>query len=525
MIERAIENWLINTNERNYQVAFCQVLLQKGHKVIYVSSHRPMEQGKDIVTIDGSGDYCAYQLKTGDIDLNQWRRILGQAKELIELPIVHPSVDKTKVHKSFLVTNGEITDEVRIQIDQINEDNQRKERGYSYLNVINGQTLLKEFIDAQGKFIPQELKDFDLFLKLFLADGTDFLPKDKYFSFFNNTVFKDTPRQKSDAINAVSSSIIITTYLLNPYQTQKNSYALFEAWTSLAACIVRYTQTTGLKKEEWTGSFNLVMSEIVRNLLLLKDETLQRKDFLEGDWVGDGWLVYRARATIVLGALATLEIYRHKADKEYIQDDRLLELIKSNINALWLWGESAFPHFFGLIKYLELNGEDQIARSLLNALFTGVINDNSPRASGSLANPYYSVNDVLEAVLGIDVEKIDFRPFSGSSYILEAMTLMMARRNRREILEKNWRQLSHIAFKEFKPDKAEDTFALLTREGSNHVEFPKATQSWADLVKEASDFNGVPDVYLQYSDLLRFFILVCPHRANKLIIGLLDQNH
>jgi len=482
-----------------------------------------MEQGKDIITIDSSGDYCAYQLKTGKIDLKEWRKILGQVKELIELPIVHPSVDKTKVHKSFLVTNGELTDEVRIQIDQINRDNQRKGRGYSYLDIINGQALLKEFIDAQGKFIPQELKDFDLFLKLFLADGTDFLPKDKYFSFFSNTVFKDTPRQKSDAINAISSSIIITTYLLNPYQIQKNYYALFEAWTSLAACIVRYAQTTGLQKEEWTDSFDLVMSEIVRNLLLLKDETLERKDFLEGDSLGDGWLVYGARATIVLGALATLEIYRHKVDKGYIRDNRLLELIKSNVNVLWLWGESAFPHFFGLVKYLELNGEDRLAWSLLNTLFTGVINSNAPRASGGLPNPYYSVNDVLEAVLGIDAQKIDSRQFSGSSYTLEAIILMIARRKGRKVLEQNWRQLSHIAFKEFKPDKVEDTFAWLTKEGSNHVELPKATQSWAELVKEANDLNGVPDLYLQYSDLLRFFVLVCPHRASKSSIRVLDQ--
>jgi len=219
------------------------------------------------------------------------------------------------------------------------------------------------------------------------------------------------------------------------------------------------------------------------------------------------------------------QIYRHKADKEYIQDNRLLELIRNNLNVLLLWGESAFPHFFGLIKYLELNGEDEIARSLLNDLLTGVISSNGPGAAGSLANPYYSVNDVLEAVSGIDMEKIDFTQFSGSSYTLEVIIQMIARRNRREVLEKNWRQLSHIAFKEFRPDEIEDTFAWLTREGSNHVELPKATQSWAELVKEANDLKGVPDLYLQYSDLLRFFILVCPHRTNKLVIRALDTTH
>ncbi len=46
MIERAIENWLINAIESNYQLPFCQVLLKKGHRIVYVSSHGQMEQGE-----------------------------------------------------------------------------------------------------------------------------------------------------------------------------------------------------------------------------------------------------------------------------------------------------------------------------------------------------------------------------------------------------------------------------------------------------------------------------------------------
>jgi hypothetical protein len=183
MIERAIENWLTKTNERNYQAAFCQTLMHKGHRVIYYSTHRPMEQGKDIVTIDADGNYCGFQLKTGSIDLPKWRGIVGEVKELIELPIVHPSVDKTRVHKAFLVTNGEITDEVRFQIDQINDDNQRKGRGYSHLDVITLSPLLRDFIDAQGKFMPRELTEFRQFLELLMADGADFLDKEKLFNF------------------------------------------------------------------------------------------------------------------------------------------------------------------------------------------------------------------------------------------------------------------------------------------------------------------------------------------------------
>jgi len=146
MIERAIENWLISTNERNYQIPFCQVLLQQGFKILDISSHRPMEQGKDIIALDENGNSVAYQLKTGKIDIPVWRSIRGEVEELIQLPIVHPSVDTTNVHKAYLVTNGSITDEVRHQIDLMNRDNVQKQRNYSYLEYIDFQGLLKCFL-------------------------------------------------------------------------------------------------------------------------------------------------------------------------------------------------------------------------------------------------------------------------------------------------------------------------------------------------------------------------------------------
>jgi hypothetical protein len=55
VIERVIENWLTNANERSYQIPFCQLLVAEGETVIYVSPHGPFEQGKDVVTVDKRG--------------------------------------------------------------------------------------------------------------------------------------------------------------------------------------------------------------------------------------------------------------------------------------------------------------------------------------------------------------------------------------------------------------------------------------------------------------------------------------
>jgi len=108
VIERAIESWLTRTNERNYQAAFCQVLMHQGHRVLHSSSHGPMEQGKDIITVDPDGNYHAYQTKTGNIGLSEWREISGEIQELVELPIDYPGVDKASGHRAYLIANGQI---------------------------------------------------------------------------------------------------------------------------------------------------------------------------------------------------------------------------------------------------------------------------------------------------------------------------------------------------------------------------------------------------------------------------------
>src|SRR6478609_1240366 len=86
MIEKLIENWLINVHELGYQIPFCEVLLTEKHSVLHVSKHGRGEHGKDIIARDQRGQLFAYQLKEGDITLNDWRTIRDEIEELVRLP-------------------------------------------------------------------------------------------------------------------------------------------------------------------------------------------------------------------------------------------------------------------------------------------------------------------------------------------------------------------------------------------------------------------------------------------------------
>ncbi len=521
MIERAIENWLTNTNERNYQTPFCQALMVRGHTVLYKSRHRPMEQGKDIITTDGSGQFHAYQLKTGGIDLTTWRRIKGEIEELIQLPIVHSSAPKDAGHRSYLVCNGEITDEVRLQIDQINEDNERKQRQYSYLDVITFPKLLGIFVDAQKEFLPNSIEDFDAFRKIQLSDGRDFIDKAALAQFLTGSVLISNVKRDSDRIHAISSSVVLIGHLLKPYQEKENHFALFEAWGLLAALIVKYAESQNLKKG-WQESFALAFGEAISNLHRLKEETLDRTDFLEGDPMGDGGPMYRGRLTIVLGALAVLELHLLCEGTSDKPDKRVADLIVGNLSRIWLWGDSAVPFLLNIAWVLEKADHSVEAEGTLEKLFTAILQSNAGEQGEAvpLPSPYYTLSQALETMYGFTDDAIDLRSFAGDSYSLEVVIQAIARRELRHLLESNWRKVTHIHVQAFVPNRAEDYFSWHVTEGKNTSYFLPPTQSWRSLVEKSRQRND--SILLRNQKILRLFTLIAPHRMTKETAAIVD---
>ena len=489
MFERAVENWLTNTNERNYQTPFCQALMVGGHTVLYNSRHRSMEQGKDIVTIDGSSQVHAYQLKTGNINLTSWRKIKGEIDELIEIPIVHPSVSKCANHRSYLVCNGEVTDEVRIQIDQRNEDNKRKNRQYSYLNIITLHELLKIFLDAQSGVVPNSIEDFDAFLRLHLSDGSDFIDKGALSQFLAGSVLIENSKGKSYPIHGISSSVVLMGHLLKPYQDKENHFALFEAWGLLAAAIVKHAESQNLRKG-WQGAFDLAFEEAIVNLQRLKEETLGRTNFLEGSPMGDGGYMYRGRLIAVLGAIAFLELHLLLEGTSDKPDERVMDLIVSNVNKLWLWGDSAIPFMLNIAWILEKAGcIDEAEKILVYVLKLTLVSNTSlgmyVEEESPLAAPYYSLSDVLETIYEFADDPVDFGSFARSSYGLEVVVDAIARRELRHLLEPNWRKATHILINKLVPDRVEDYLSWRVAEGKNMSYFLPQTQSWRSLVEES----------------------------------------
>src|SRR5437867_332379 len=88
-----------------------------------------MEMGKDVITLAPDGIPCAYQLKGahgGKISLKKWRDEVS--KQVIDLAlgkVIHPSLVNAKAHRSYLVVNGQLEEEVIRAIDDFNRAHPR----------------------------------------------------------------------------------------------------------------------------------------------------------------------------------------------------------------------------------------------------------------------------------------------------------------------------------------------------------------------------------------------------------------
>jgi hypothetical protein len=523
IVERAVADWLTRATERSYQLPFAQVLMSKGYAVIQISTHGPLEQGKDLVAKDNRGRFHAYQMKCGNINLKVWHEIRGEVDDLIRLPIANPSVPKKSHYTSYLVTNGHVSEEVRRQIDETNQDNDLKGRGYSFLKLIELDELKKLFTDTAKHLWPSELADTRQFLNLLASDGCDFFPKEAFSDFLETWMFR--AKSPSVARNLISASIVVAAQLLQPFESVENWFAVSEGWTCLSAAILRLAARHEIRPAEWEQSFKLTSAASMNALQSLKEECLSRQDLLEGPLIGDGGYLYRARTVLVMGALSALELSGVRSGRAEEFDVRLKNWILGNTAHLWYWGESAFPCYLNIIRYLEAVAEKDLAREILESTLKRTLTCNAADSPGGIPDPYVQVSEVVSGTILAEDNLLDLRQFTASAYELESLVQMAVRRGYRDLLESCWYSISKIQYAEFVPDEPSDYFAWHSAKGRNLSRFSKPTQSYHELELQSVPSASCAIPFLEIArTVFPFWLMVCPHRASPPLVAIVDDS-
>lgn len=526
MIERVIENWLTSTNERGYEIPFCQLLASQGHRILHLSSHGPQEQGKDIITIAPDGVPCAYQLKgERDIGLKMWRDIRGEIGELIEIPIHHPSVASDYPnHRAYFVNNGLLKDTVRREIHDRNRIYRQKNQ--PVLNVILLSDLLKGFVEIHGRFLPTEPSDFRRFLELYLADGTALLPEHQFSEFLVSVLpFSDKATKKLELERALASALIFAGYVLAPYREKKNHISLINGWVLLAAHVLAIASKTRLPKKNWHQTFELCILGIEQSFSELVEEVLNRDNFVEGNQFTDG-MVYKARMTLVLGYITAYENYLHLKGESSESTEAVMKLVESQKEHMLLWGESAIPAFLSVAWFLERQNKQLVAEQLILSIIYTVVTQNSPNNKGQgLPDPYHTVESVIRANFGLDQDVLSQEDFDGHSYGLKSLIWWSARRLRRQSLARLWKEVTRISCSEFIPEPLWATYLWQAPKGKLHHRFPKKPESWKALFAQAEskEYGDVPELLRQRPEFILLFLLVYPHRLRPDLVRFLDH--
>ncbi len=530
MLEKVIENWLDNTTERFYQKPFCYILSSEGHTIIHSTRHSAMELGKDIITIAPDGTPCAYQLKTGNISLKQWNDKVGsQTDNLVSGQINHPSVDTSEYHRSYLVTNGRIEEEVSRMIDDRNRAWESQKQPYRRLETIVRGELFEKAKKLGTDLWPSELTDIRTLLEMYLENGKGILNKEKLSSLFESTfqLDKETAPSNNECKRTIASAGLLCAIAISSYSGKENHVAEIEAWVLYIAYVLALVEKWDLPENIYKNEFEFATQTIYSCLENLGNEIRERENLVQGSSLEDSY-VYKIRATWLLGLMSVYALWRlSKNEPKDGVDNFLRKFCKEKRSQLELWGEASIPQFLAFFWYFRKVDGTMDPDCLIREMISSICNLNKPGKNTLFANPYYEAEDILPyiltPILGPPVTPLD-ETFAGRSYVLEGLVHLFVRRNWKQTMKFLWPGVTRLTFITFKPENKWDFYRWKNKNGTRYDKYPKRTQDWEELKTISFESEGacIPLTIKEHPILLLLFLCVYPHRMNAEIIRWLD---
>lgn len=515
---------MTNTNELGYQLPFCQLLLNEGFRTVHISKHNAFEQGKDIIAVDQHDTAHIYQLKGGNVTLKVWRDFIrAEVEELIDLSIVHPSVDKSKPFVPYLVLNGYLDDTVRLQIQDLNTNGKWKDNP---LKVIVLGELLEKFLKWTYEFTPQEISNYKSFLELYFSEGREFIDDRKFATFLESVLrLNEDGLGKEERKRNISAAVLFSSYVATPFKDAGNHISVIQLLVLLVSHILAVAEKYNLKDRYWKQSFELVWNQVEDAANKLELEVREGFDSLYSS-LWDGEIApYRKQAAVTyVFAFRLTRILQNAADWNTVDVAEFRKLLEGLI----VWGESAFlGQIFGYLYGRKLAEKgDTSPQVLLIQCLEILIIFNGRKSSYGLPSPYYPIETGLIINLGILEAEESKEDFVGRSFFLQTIIHLLVRAGRRDILEKHWREITYIQMERFVPEEKWMYFLIHSEKGTHATAFPKQTQSWKELQDEAGTIssNEIPSKLQENPFVIPFYLLAYPHRLNQHLVATLDMS-
>lgn len=528
MHERLIENWLDNVNERAFQAPFCQILVSKGHAIIHSSRHCAAEQGKDVITIDPTGRPCAFQLKgnpSSRLTLTEWRKISAQVLDLINIPISDTNLSKVQ-HKSYLVTNGLVEEEVRITIKALNEGFARDGFQNRTLEIIDRGILLRDFIDVGTNLWPNEIRRINDLLSILVKDGKDLYPVEVAHSLLVDALQleDETIPPATEVRRRINSASLLIYLTLTPFYRQNNHLAVITGLmlgisysiSSVEKCLNGVDAASGT-------AIATMREELINTIQSLLTECLDVDDLIEGDPQVD-FPFYRPRITLLLGIFSSLAL----TCKEIPDLPRLVQFFERFSHKVLLWGEGAVPSLILTYYYLCHNGMSRKAETLLMKIL-GALLLPPDQSRVWKASPYYTLPEIVRhqmtAFLGPTNTPLRRESLGHRSFFTRTLFFLLVRTGRKQACRSFWGSFTKVDSADFIPDEPAAFCLWRTNKGKEvHLQH-QSKKDWGKLLVEMNEITTdyIPRSFQDDPFLLALFSVLFPYRMTFDVARHLDS--
>ncbi len=524
MTERIVEDWLTKANERLFQYSFCQILSFKGHTVLHLTRHCAMEQGKDIISIDGDGNVCAFQLKGVDaerLSMSKWEEMLSQISKLVYQSPIHPSIKTKAPHKSYLVINANLDEEVQSSVNTFNQNLQNNGLKGKLEIIVKGE-FLNDLKEIGNNFWPFKPKNMNLFLQLYLQNGKGFPNKAEISDFLLECLDLDQdPNDKLSANQAyrlLLSTAILNSISLSGFSKQNNYASEFEGTVLYMAHLLGFVEKNGSKNNLWRRLFDISNRHLYNLLNDLCEELSKVEYYHTGESTEGECLTYRPRITYLIALMSLLFLWNNLLQEEaYIThefDDFIKTFIINNKKHLLFWGEYASPQF--LLYYLFerfTNGGANIDFILQGVI--SIITNYGKTEDSIFTDPYVNFDEYVKLLYGPGKDSNEIK-YNKESYSIEAFVHLFARKNYKSAMRLLWPDISKTEQHKFTFTDKLEFYKWRARSGTTEYKIPPLKQSWQELYQLSKEDSGseLPELIKEFPIFYLCFLIVLPHRMN-----------
>ena len=538
MIERLVEYWLNSASERSYQAAFVQMLVAEGHRVLHSTRHAPIEFGKDIISVAPDGVPCAYQLKGnpgGRLTLAQFRDMKGQIQELVTQPIPLPGLPPDQ-HRSYLVTNGWIEEEVQRSIGDMNVTWARQRFPKDALEIIQKGDLLGKATKLGAALWPTEVADLGALVDLLSHRGDDILPAEKMHRLLTSMYRLAGPDAEkvptgNELQRLVTSAALLVAVATRNFAGAGNHFAIVSAWVlfgtyTIAACTrAGLTAVDGILAESMAAARQAIFEAIGA----LVDELANRPNIIEGRPLSDPEF-QGARRALLNGLLSTYWLWCRRDRLEPANLATVERILPREWAPHGLWGEAVVPQFLAHYWYMSrrdggFGPEVDLARLLAFIVQTQLSGDEIRY----LAAPHYTIADVVRhntaEFLGPGNDPYDAASFRDASHFVEGLLHLVVRTNLKQTCKFIWPSVTRLTLRSFEVEEPWQFCTIHSDHGLNCMKIPEPTGHWSALQAEAASCDTPKVPPLIRADpillLLLLYSFIVPQRATPDVIRFL----